>query len=439
MLTDADVEGLRWVQIARVSSRSQRRNHSLDDQLQQHQSTRNRLNGELVKTFEVAESATTLDRETINETLEMAKNDEFDILGIHRIDRLTRADPWDAIELLKEYSDHDIILYENVHGPYDWNDFNDFRRLVNEVVFSRQNVLAIKDGQKRGYRGPLEDNEWPFGPNPPAAIKLDSDKQLQLKSGARKVVPEIFNYYLKSTNISATEDYINDNILPEGEIESLSYGQVRNILSNNIFVGNFRYMGELFGRNPKFRLVSKYKFEKVQEIRSGNSESEDSHDRDLEVLSKLEAFSERFGPHTLLNVLPFEPICEECGSVMDWDNDQTGTAKGLDVPKFECPDCGHSRNIPNSSDLDHIHQTLPLRCPYCVGADEFTVKDDLKDISRYDYEYTCEVCGRSWGSNITPQNYLRYIQNHEIGFTLNDETSKDETDADIDPQQKTLT
>lgn len=445
MLSEGDVEGLRWVIITRVSTKSQVDNRSLDEQSKQLQSKRQRLDGTLTKQFQVAESATTLDRGTINETLEMARNDEFDVLAIHKMDRLTRADPWDAIDLLKELSDNDIILYEGVHGPYDWDDFNDFRRLVDQVVFSRQNVLAIRDGQKRGYQGPLQDGEWPFGIKNPAGTKLGPNRELRLKEGAKKVIPEIFDHYLKTKVITKTHEFVNDEILPEGEIMSLSEGQVRRILSNELFIGKMYHMGEVMAKNTNFRLISEYKFEKVQEIRAENnntSRSEDAKeiDHELKTLNKLEAFSERFGPHhTFMNVLPFEPICEECGSPMEWDKSRTGLAKGLDVPRFECSTCEHRRNIPNESDLDKIHQTLPLRCPYCIGADEFKVEDDSNAVSRFDYMYTCEVCGKSWGSNITPDKYRRFIENHDIGFSLNDNTSSNETDVDIDPGQKTLT
>ncbi|MFB6187171.1 MAG: recombinase family protein [Halobacteriaceae archaeon] len=82
MLSESEVEGLRWVIMVRVSTGSQRDNQSLDQQEKQTDSERKRLNGDIVEQFFTAESGTTMDRETINKLIKMAENDEFDVLGI---------------------------------------------------------------------------------------------------------------------------------------------------------------------------------------------------------------------------------------------------------------------------------------------------------------------------------------------------------------------
>ncbi|MFB6187169.1 MAG: hypothetical protein ABEI86_09930, partial [Halobacteriaceae archaeon] len=117
---------------------------------------------------------------------------------------------------------------------------------------------------------------------------------------------------------------------------------------------------------------------------------------------------------------------------MDWNGKSVGSAKGLDVPRFNCSSCGNERNIPNTSDLDEIHQQLPLRCPYCTNTDDFTVEENRTTVYQYDYTYTCEVCGNSWGSNFSSENITRLLNHTDMAFSLN-HRGVNSKDPDIDP------
>ncbi|MFB6187170.1 MAG: hypothetical protein ABEI86_09935, partial [Halobacteriaceae archaeon] len=65
-----------------------------------------------------------------------------------------------------------------------------------------------------------------------------------------------------------------------------------------------KYKSELFGEEQRLRVISGYKFNKVQRIRSSDSSNTERKVDELEVLERLGDFAERFGHrHTFQNVL----------------------------------------------------------------------------------------------------------------------------------------
>lgn len=440
MLRAEDIAGLRWKLVTRVSQPGQARGPSLQRQEEQTKDMVEKYDGELIDSIQTEESATTLDRDSIDEIVSDAEAGNYDVLGLPTLDRLTRADPWDAIDLMRTLYENDVIICTAYYGPYDWDDLQDFRRLANDIAFSREIVVKIKNGQKRGFSTRLKNRKWPFNKTPPTGFEIDDDLKLYLKDGIEKIAPAVFDIYTEGKSEADTKDEVNKEVLPEGDFEELTEAQISSILKNRMFRGELRYDGKVYAEVDEFELISENDFQQAVETRQQNSptySSEDSVSEPLDSLDHVEKHAKRFGAHhTFLNILTrFVPHCDECDAAMDWDGTSTGQALGVNVPRFECEECDNKRNIPSKEELKAMHQVLPYRCPYCVGTEEFTIRPIKQAGAKFDYIHECEVCGHTWGSNMSCNKLKRFLDHPELGFSLNDETPNSYEPPEDDSQK----
>lgn len=421
LIVGADhLKNQRWLVVTRVSTSKQADGPSLDQQGNEIKELMEEFDGTLVGEIEMEQTATTLDQEKFNQILEKARNDEFDVLGISQLDRLTRADPWEAMDFMRTLYQNGVILCTASDGPYDWDDPDDFDKITTEIVLAHKHIVKIKDGQKRGYRSSLQEKRWIQNRMPPTFIKLDDDRYMSCKDGAQKVANALYNKYIQTENMRETERYVNNELLPVGEIEHLSYSQIRSNLGDRQLLGKFPSNGEVLAEHEEFKLVSEEQMQQVIELRESNSNTKKDNDP-MESLDALTNHAERFGPmYTLVNILTkFRPICE-CGEQLKWDGDKTGESMGVTVPKFECHSCGETVKIPSKKEMQAMHQVLPLRCPYCIQTDEFEATK-LREVGTYfDYKYKCSLCEEEWGSNKCPDEIRRALNHPELKFSIND-------------------
>jgi len=75
-----------------VSSASQSYNTSKSAQLEALRKVVDKIDGTVVEVLEPEESSAEIERSQLNTALKMAKNDEYDILMLYEVDRLSRAD-----------------------------------------------------------------------------------------------------------------------------------------------------------------------------------------------------------------------------------------------------------------------------------------------------------------------------------------------------------
>jgi DNA invertase Pin-like site-specific DNA recombinase len=133
-----EVDGNRWVLLSRVSTAPQLDGMSSDAQLSNLEQEVDEMNGEIVEEVERAESAASMDRESLEEIATMAEDDEFDILGVWKLDRLTRADSWESVSYLRRLMEADVVLYAGTHRYFDWHSLYDFELIIRQVVFARE-------------------------------------------------------------------------------------------------------------------------------------------------------------------------------------------------------------------------------------------------------------------------------------------------------------
>lgn len=418
----------RWLLIVRVSTKSQGSGPSLDEQRNQTKKMAGHFDPKSIEIITFSESATTLDKEQFDKIRRKARNDEFDILAGSQLNRLTRADPWEALDFMRTIYENNIVLCTAENGPYDWDDIDDFDEITTKIVLSRKHVLDIREGQKRNWRPIFEEKKWPQGKKPPTLMKLietDGDyDEMRLKTGAEKVANIIYDVYVETENMAEVHRHIEKQ-LPIGDVDSISYQQVLELIGDRQLTGRFPKTGEILVEHDDLRVISDEKYEQAVEIRESNTTSE--QEDPLESAEALSAHARRFGPlSTLLNVLTrFHPVCN-CGTAMKWDGDKTGQSLGVTVPKFECTECEHSRAIPSKEAMGNMIDVLPLRCPYCIGTGHFTSEEIKSAAALYDYRYECDLCGHSWGSNMEPDKIRRTLDHPELRFSIDDDSLEPE-------------
>jgi transposase-like protein len=92
----------------------------------------------------------------------------------------------------------------------------------------------------------------------------------------------------------------------------------------------------------------------------------------------------------------------------------------------------------NEDELKNLHQTLPLRCPYCTATEEFEATELREAGTKFDYQYTCDLCEYSFGSNMQPDRIRRMLSHPALKFTIREDSesgAKDEPDRDDDQHQ----
>jgi hypothetical protein len=82
--------------------------------------------------------------------------------------------------------------------------------------------------------------------------------------------------------------------------------------------------------------------------------------------------------------------------------------------------------------MKSMHDVLPLRCPFCIGVENFTVNKIKTAGRRYEYEYRCEVCGHHFGFDKSPNPIRRALDHPELTFSIDDDSLSPDEESDND-------
>jgi DNA invertase Pin-like site-specific DNA recombinase len=416
------MHGLRWVLQGRVSSSSQADNTSTEKQLENLKEEVEKTNGEIVKTYDLTESAASIDRDSLEEIAKLAEENKFDVLGVWKLDRLSRASPWETIRYLDRLRKAGVTLYAHTHGYFEWDNLYDFEMLARRVVFAREWYQRIIENGHEGQVKLLEAGKWAFG-DPPYGYETNGDKEIRLTDKGEEVIAAIVELYLDCENMEDVEEEIDDRY-----DEDVSESQISNILQNQIIIGNLTRKDNIVARKEKLRVIDDETFEEVQKIREENSSSS-SNTRNIP--EPIDRAVNRFGVEFILSVLDSVGVqCRKCGS--DFKPNGTTKRRGTTVRKYTCTneECGYEGPLVKQTEFEDIHQTLPLRCPYCPGTNRFTV--ERRDGGFWRFLYECENCGKSMGSDVSPCKIKRGMKNPRLAFKWGEKTDLSRADAEAD-------
>jgi len=419
----------RWVLLARVSSEDQLDNTSTDKQLSDLRERAEKLDGRIVAEIERAESGAQMDRQSLNEILEMGKNDEFDILGIWKLDRLTRSDPWESINYLQKLRKHGIILYSHNHGFFDWEERKDFEILVREVLFSREWYSRIKENAEDGQLKYLEQGKYPFG-EPHWGYTTDDEKYITLTERGQSVIPDLFDNYVETENRAKARRQVNNE---HGlEDDPLTDSQTKTILESPLCLGQLTLKGEVVNTREELQCVSNGTYNRAQEILEDRRRSSFEGDAVPEPVERAE---KRFGPEFVGNLFDtLNTICPEsgCDGALEETNSTT-TVRNRILVEYTCEECDFIGPLFDQQEIDKLDATIPLACPFCVSVDD--VSGERVSSSMLEYLYTCAHCQNKFAVDVPPNKYQRAFECPEVAFRWNPNKDQESDDADeVDPE-----
>jgi len=379
-----------------------------------------------------------MDRDSLEEIATLAEEDKIDILGVWKLDRLTRASPWETLIYLNRLREAGVILYADTHGYFEWDDLYDFEILARRVAFAREWYQRIIEGGREGQLELLEEEKWPFGAAP-LGYSLNEDQEISLTETGQALNSEIARLYLEHQNMAKVHREVKDNY----EDIDVSKAQIANILENPILVGHLTLEGQVVAVDANLQVISREKFQEIQEIREERSSSPSST-RDIPESLDRAAF--RFGAEYILGLIDsIGTQCRECGGSLR----SKGETKrwGTTLRNYVCTndECGYEGPLLNQKEFDEIHHTLPLRCPYCPGTNQYEVEQ--RPAGYWDNKFTCGNCGHSFGSDAQPNKIKEALDKPSLAFKWGDskestsdnkDTESPDTSTETDSSQQTL-
>lgn len=420
-----ELKGQRWVLLSRVSTGKQLDGMSSEAQLGNLEQEADQADGEVIQAFEGAESAATVARETLEEIATLAERNQFDILGVWKLDRLTRADPWDSIAYLRRLKDANIVLYAGTHGYFDWEELYDFQMVIRQVVFAREWYERIRQNAREGVFRHLQNGKYPYG-EPGFGFTTDKQKNVHVTSLGEEVIPTAFEIYLETKNRAETRRRINDAFGFTGN-EELTDETMKTLLENRLCIGQLAHKGEVINEIPELAVVDKEVFVQTQDILKQRRVTSTgiSH-----VPEWLDRAAERFGSDfTISQIDGFSLECPKCSSDLRHYG-STEIKSDKQVRTYECKgdDCKFVGPLISEDAIDKFHQALPLCCPFYPATEIFKVEE--MNVGLYDYRYTCRACDLAFGADAKPDRIKRGLQYPALKFALNREVCVEATERD---------
>ena len=428
-LSPDNIDENQWVLISRVSSKSQLGNTSTGTQLENLKKEVEEMGGEIVKEFERAESAANMDRESLNEVLRMAEDGRYRILGLWKLDRLTRADPWESIEYISQLKDAGIILYSSAHGYFDWDELYDVRRIYDQVVFSREWYMRIKENAEEGQISNLKQGKWPFG-EPHFGYTVDKNKNIALTELGKKIIPKIFEIHVKTENRAETRRKINDYDGLGGE--TLSDTEIKTVLQSQLCIGRLCLKGEMVHKDRDLKVVDEETYHKAQSILDTRQSTETVED----VSAPVNQISRRFGAEFSLDKLEtIVPQCPNCNGEVSQNG--SVTRLGRKNKNYRCSGCDWQGPLVGEDVIRKIHGVHLLKCPFCYSVEKFNATQLPEDAHgcACKYSYSCLQCGNRFDINHPPDKYQRAFNDPDLAFDFDE--AEDE-DAAIDSDKKEM-
>ncbi|EMA66349.1 hypothetical protein C461_11964 [Halorubrum aidingense JCM 13560] len=195
-------------------------------------------------------------------------------------------------------------------------------------------------------------------------------------------------------------------------------------------MGKLSHNGEVVAEYSELEMVDEDLFQKVQSILSGQNRGTSSSD----IPDFIGEAAQKYGIDFVMNLFEsFKPFrCRQC----DGDLERKGTKElwGVKFPKYECQSCEYQGPLVTEEELKKIHQTLPLRCPFCSATEDFETTHLREMGTKFDYAYNCKNCGLSFACDLGPDRIVRRFKYPNLGFELDEEDDDDEDDDDDDPQ-----
>ena len=269
---------------ARVSSREQREGYSLDAQLRADRDKARREEWNVVREFELDESAKRgAERKIFNEMIRWlkanAKREKIDAILCHKLDRICR-NMRDAVRLqeLEDACGVQLAFVENDFGPGAGGTFS-FNVMAAVAQYYSDNLReeVVKGLDEKVRQG------WPTGLAPFGYINVD-DRNEPVQPHPEKAATLVRMFELYATG-GYTFKSLADQLYREGHVFRESRPRFHRVGLSYIF-GNRFYIGELHRNGQVFegkyrRIIDRATFDACQEVLNGKNRRTGSPDLPL--------------------------------------------------------------------------------------------------------------------------------------------------------------
>ncbi len=438
MLERDELPGYRIVILCRSSNISKDSESSINRQdrklKREYEKLNEEFDTEIVEVFHRKESASSMDRPSIDRIEEMVKSGEIDLLMVRAIHRLTRADPWETMRFLLTLEAHDATIYSDRDGYFNWDDPDDATKLIDRVTNSREWRNEIVRGSIAGCRSSLSEGHWPYG-DLGYGLKDSEENGIVVKEKYKSVILSTFKVYANCEDVSVTTESIKNYIEnKELQVPAPSKYQVEKILENELFIGKLiiKQTGELVREKEDLKIIDTNLFAKVQNfIQDSDDDSSHGYDKQ-EFPSFIYQLISRFGQeYVVKNISAIRWCCPKCNSTDINISDTCIEYWGISLPKIYCNDCSHQGPAIQMQSLEEIDYSLPFVCPQCQRTDGFEFDQiDIEHGSEQMYKYTCGHCKEWFICDKNPDVHHRaFHSENRINISSTQDNSSDNDES----------
>lgn len=408
------------------------------------------------------ESASTMLRANIEKIIDIVEEDEDSryCLMLEDIDRLSRAEPFEACVFFWIMKEYDVIVYFDTMGYFDFSDPNQQLMAFFGLYQSRQDYNKLRERTTGGQKDVKEKgglpNQAPYG-----YFKKKGSNVIYKNEGEASLIRDGVTILLNN-DVSIKKAYSEiENKYKDTDVNVPHYTTFLQIIRRELYTGKIKHDGEVVGECPV--IISEAEFNALQE-RLGSNSSEQIEEQFDHVLNSV---IERFGVDASLKLFDIiKGRCLECGGDVDtWGSDkrwghrvlrykcvkekkpgnpksesQPGTPNGGE-DNDEDDGCGFVGPLLTEKILQRWENKIPIVCPLCQ-----TPADDDKWVTSESkqgaIEQTCDECGRVYSIDLTdkykdalkrgmdfPEYAIRWFR----GQIKDEDTEEDDDDSESKP------
>jgi DNA invertase Pin-like site-specific DNA recombinase len=238
----------RYVALARVSSREQEREgFSLDVQEDALRQFAERNNGEIIRLFRIAETASKHDeRKTFKELMAFAKKNapKLDGLIFYKVDRAAR-NLFDYVELERLESEFGVDFISVAQPTENTPAGRMQRRMLASMAsfYTEQQSIDVKEGIARRVESGLFPSRPPYGYR---NVRINGRSIVKLHSESAATIRRIFELYGYHSH---TLDTLGDALIEEGityltSTPKIGRSKLYTILTDRAYIGEIKFRGQ---------------------------------------------------------------------------------------------------------------------------------------------------------------------------------------------------
>lgn len=240
----------RYVALARVSSREQEREgFSLDVQVDALRQYAERNNGEIIRLFRIAETASKHDeRSTFKELMAFAKKNAHKLDGLlfYKVDRAAR-NLFDYVELERLESEFGVQFISVAQPTENTPAGRMQRRMLASMAsfYTEQQSIDVKEGIERRVESGLFPSRPPYGYR---NVRIDGRSIVEVHPENARTIQRIFELYGYHSH---TLDTVPNALLSEGinylpSTPKIGRSKLYAILTDRAYIGEIKFRGQWY-------------------------------------------------------------------------------------------------------------------------------------------------------------------------------------------------